>query len=170
MHAASSKCRARRRNAFSPGHKPACNRGLKPAPLHALPLPRSTGSAARDQRFRLISSKGLTDEVALVSTTALLGLRSPSTPAALAQADKVVARVNGIAITERDLALCAGDLGERLAQQLSPDQRRDEVINYLVDLKLGAKAAAETKIGRRSTDFKPRASPISATRCCSMSS
>lgn len=64
---------------------------------------------------------------------------------AFAQADKIVARVNGITITERDVALATEDLGDRLAQV--PDERkRDEVVSYLVDLKLGAKAATDAKI------------------------
>jgi len=64
---------------------------------------------------------------------------------AFAQADKVVAKVDGIPITEQEVQLATEDLGERLAQ-LPEDRKRDEVINYLVDLKLGAKAAAEAKV------------------------
>jgi peptidyl-prolyl cis-trans isomerase C len=63
-----------------------------------------------------------------------------------AQADKIVARVNGLPITEREVALATEDLGERLVQ-IPEARKRDEVINYLVDLKLGAKAAADAKIG-----------------------
>lgn len=84
-----------------------------------------------------------------------LGFMLAVSPAALAQADKVVAKVNGIAITERDLSFAAEDLGERLAQ-VPEARRRDEMINYLVDLKLGAKAAADAKIGD-SPDFAARA-------------
>lgn len=73
---------------------------------------------------------------------------------AFAQADKVVAKVDGIAITEKDIQLASEDLGERIAQ-LPEDRKRDEVINYLVDLKLGAKAAAEAKI-TDSPDFAAR--------------
>jgi len=76
--------------------------------------------------------------------TLSLGLMLTTAPA-LAQADKVVAKVDGIAITERDMALATEDLGERLAQ-LPEERKRDEVINYLVDLKLGAKAATAAKI------------------------
>jgi peptidyl-prolyl cis-trans isomerase C len=83
-----------------------------------------------------------------------LGFMLAVSPAALAQADKVVARVNGIAITERDLGYAAEDLGERLAQ-VPEAKRRDEMINYLVDLKLGAKAAADAKIGE-GADFTAR--------------
>ena len=77
---------------------------------------------------------------------ATLGFMLAVSPAALAQADKVVAKVNGLSITERDLGYAAEDLGERLAQ-VPEARRRDEMINYLVDLKLGAKAAADAKIG-----------------------
>ena len=72
-----------------------------------------------------------------------LGLALVATPV-FAQADKVVARVDGIAITEREIGLATEDLGERLAQ-LPDERKRDEVINYLVDLKLGAKAAVAAK-------------------------
>ena len=69
-------------------------------------------------------------------------------------ADGVVARVNGLPITQKEVDLASEDLGERLAQ-LPEERRRDEVINYLVDLKLGAKAAADAKIGD-TPDFAAR--------------
>jgi len=84
---------------------------------------------------------------------AVLGFALLAAPA-FAQADKVVAKVDGMAITEKDIALATEDLGERLAQ-LPEERKRDEVINYLVDLKLGAKAAAAAKIGD-TPDFAAR--------------
>ncbi len=84
---------------------------------------------------------------------AVLGFALLAGPA-FAQADKVVAKVDGIAITEKDVQLATEDLGERLAQ-LPEERKRDEVINYLVDLKLGAKAAADAKIGD-TPDFAAR--------------
>ncbi|POR50776.1 peptidylprolyl isomerase [Bosea psychrotolerans] len=83
-----------------------------------------------------------------------LGFVLAATPAALAQADKIVAKVNGIAITERDVALATEDLGERLAQ-VPEARKRDEVVNYLVDLKLGAKAATDAKVAE-GPDFAAR--------------
>jgi peptidyl-prolyl cis-trans isomerase C len=83
-----------------------------------------------------------------------LGFVLTATPAALAQADKIVAKVNGIAITERDVALATEDLGERLAQ-VPEERKRDEVVNYLVDLKLGAKAATDAKVAE-GPDFAAR--------------
>jgi peptidyl-prolyl cis-trans isomerase C len=64
---------------------------------------------------------------------------------ALAQQDKVVAKVDGMTITERDLTSATEDLQDRLAQ-LPEERKRDELVNFLVDLKLGAKAAAAAKI------------------------
>jgi peptidyl-prolyl cis-trans isomerase C len=84
---------------------------------------------------------------------AVLGFALLAGPA-FAQADKVVAKVDGIPITQKDVDLATEDLGERLAQ-LPDDRKRDEVINYLVDLKLGAKAAAEAKVAD-TPDFAAR--------------
>ena len=83
-----------------------------------------------------------------------LGLALVAATPVFAQADKVIARVDGMNITEREIALATEDLGERLAQ-LPDERKRDEVINYLVDLKLGAKAAAAAKI-TDSPDFAAR--------------
>ncbi|RDJ21797.1 peptidylprolyl isomerase [Bosea caraganae] len=78
-----------------------------------------------------------------------LGLALAAAPLAalpaLAQQDKVVAKVDGMNITERDLTSATEDLQERLAQ-LPEERKRDELVNFLVDLKLGAKAAAAAKI------------------------
>lgn len=82
-----------------------------------------------------------------------LGLVLLATPV-FAQADKVVAKVDGIAITEREIGLATEDLGERLAQ-LPDERKRDEVINYLVDLKLGARAAIAAKTAE-GPDFAAR--------------
>ena len=84
---------------------------------------------------------------------AALGFVLMAAPA-FAQADKVVAKVDGIPITQQEVELATEDLGERLAQ-LPEDRKRDEVINYLVDLKLGAKAAAEAKAAQ-TPDFAAR--------------
>ena len=80
--------------------------------------------------------------LAMLSFSLVLAATAP----AFAQQDKVVAKVDGIEITESELALAADDLGERTAQ-LPEDRKREELINFLVDLKLGAKAAKAAKIG-----------------------
>ncbi len=74
--------------------------------------------------------------------------------AVFAQADKPVAMVNGLPITEQELALAAEDLTERLGQ-MTEDQKRDQLISYMADLKTGAKAAEDAKLGD-SPEFKRR--------------
>jgi peptidyl-prolyl cis-trans isomerase C len=73
---------------------------------------------------------------------------------ALAQADKPVANVNGMPITEQELALAAEDLTERLGQ-LTEAQKRDQLVSYMADLKVGAKAAEDAKLAD-SPEFKRR--------------
>ena len=64
---------------------------------------------------------------------------------ARAQADKVVARIDGMDITEMEIAMAGEDLGERIAQ-VPAAQRRDYLIGYLADLKIGARAAERAKL------------------------
>lgn len=72
---------------------------------------------------------------------------APAAPAAGAQqASKVVARVNGVDITEADLAVAAADPALQLPN-IPEEQKRELLTSYLVDLKLGAKAAEAAKVG-----------------------
>ena len=61
-------------------------------------------------------------------------------------AAQTVARVDGVEITETDIAVAMNDIGGTLPQQLSPGQRRDYVINYLIDMKLVARKAEAAKL------------------------
>jgi peptidyl-prolyl cis-trans isomerase C len=57
----------------------------------------------------------------------------------------VVAKADGIEITEAEIQIALQDMQDQLAQ--TPDaQRRDTAITYLIDLKLGVKAAKDAKI------------------------
>ncbi len=82
-----------------------------------------------------------------LAATVALGALLTAGPA-LAQADKPVARVDGLVITEGDLALAAEDLGGGPAEV-----NRDQLVGYLGDIAMGAKAALDAKIGE-SADFK----------------
>ena len=75
------------------------------------------------------------------------------TPLAFA-ADTVVAKVDGMEITEQDIAVAAEDLAEAV-QQMPEEKRRDYYIAYLSDLRLASKAAREAKLDE-SADFKRR--------------
>lgn len=72
-------------------------------------------------------------------------LAQTAAPAPAADPSKVVARVNGIAITEGDLAVAAADPALQLPN-LPDTQKRDLLTGYLIDLKLGAKAAEAAKV------------------------
>lgn len=57
----------------------------------------------------------------------------------------VVAKADGIEITEGDIQIALQDMQDQLGQ--TPEaQRRDMAITYLIDLKLGVKAAKDAKI------------------------
>jgi peptidyl-prolyl cis-trans isomerase C len=63
-----------------------------------------------------------------------------------ATSDKPVARIDGAAITERDLAVAAEDPALSLPG-MSETQKRDLLVGYMIDLKLGARAAEAAKVG-----------------------
>ena len=73
-------------------------------------------------------------------------------PAAAPSPDKVVARAEGITVTEGDIALAAEDPALSLPG-MSEAQKRDLLVSYMVDLKLGAKAAAAAAKVGESADF-----------------
>jgi peptidyl-prolyl cis-trans isomerase C len=66
-------------------------------------------------------------------------------PAAKADPARVVARVNGQPITEADLAVAAEDPALSIPGT-DEAQKRDILLNYVADLKLGAKAAEDAKL------------------------
>lgn len=67
-------------------------------------------------------------------------------PAAEAAPNAVVATVDGMEITEADLALAAEDPALPLPG-MSAEQRREVLAGYLIDLELGARAAEEAGVG-----------------------
>ena len=68
--------------------------------------------------------------------------------------DKVLAKVNGVDIKESDLALAEEELAPSLAQ-MDPAAKKDNVLAFLIDLQIVAKAAEDKKI-ENSDDFKKR--------------
>jgi peptidyl-prolyl cis-trans isomerase C len=78
----------------------------------------------------------------------LAAAQTPSTtPAQQAPASNTpVARVDGTAITEADVAMAAEDPALSLPS-MSETQKRDLLVGYMVDLKIGAKAAEAAKVG-----------------------
>src|ERR1700704_1997778 len=71
-------------------------------------------------------------------------------------ANPVLAKVNGSEIRQSDLALAEEELGPSLAQ-MDPATKKENVLAFLIDMKIVAKAAEDKKI-ENSEDFKRRMS------------
>jgi peptidyl-prolyl cis-trans isomerase C len=82
-----------------------------------------------------------------------MALLSPL-PVRAQDANTVIAKVNGSEIRESDVAIAEEELGPSLAQ-MDPATKRENIVNFLIDLKLASKAAEEKKIQDRD-DFKRR--------------
>lgn len=67
-------------------------------------------------------------------------------PAGVAAEDKIVAKVNGRAITEADMRLAEGEIGNDLGT-LPAEQRRRVLVEYLIENILFAEAAEKEKLG-----------------------
>src|SRR6516225_5941274 len=68
--------------------------------------------------------------------------------------DKVLAKVNGAEIRQSDVALAEEELGPSLAQ-MDPSTKEENVLSFLIDMKIVAKAAEDKKVAD-SDDFKKR--------------
>jgi len=97
--------------------------------------------------IRFPALKDLPRALVLTAPIALALLFAPLPPA-LAQDDseRVVARAGGIEITAGDVALALEDPALQLSD-MNAEERSQTVIRYLVDLRLGARAAGEAGIG-----------------------
>jgi peptidyl-prolyl cis-trans isomerase C len=84
---------------------------------------------------------------AALAGAALAQTTPPAAPGATAPVDpgKVIARVNGMDITQGDLAIAAADPALQLPD-IPDTQKLDLLAGYLIDLKLGAKAAETSKV------------------------
>jgi peptidyl-prolyl cis-trans isomerase C len=71
------------------------------------------------------------------------------------QENRIIAKVDGTSITEEDVRIALDELNAGLPQQMGPPERRQYAIDYLIDLKIVAGAAAKEKIAD-TADFKKR--------------
>lgn len=69
--------------------------------------------------------------------------------------DPVLAKVNGVAIHQSDLAMAEADVGESLPPDTLGDKRRDLLLSYLINVNLLSQAA-ETKKVDKAADFPKR--------------
>jgi peptidyl-prolyl cis-trans isomerase C len=70
------------------------------------------------------------------------------------EANPVLAKVNGADIRQSDLALAEEELGPSLAQ-MDPATKKENVLAFLIDMKIVAKAAEDKKV-ENNDDFKKR--------------
>jgi len=75
-------------------------------------------------------------------------------PARAEETNPVLAKVNGSEIRQSDLALAEEELGPSLAQ-MDPATKKDNVLSFLIDMKIVAKAAEEKKVEDQE-EFKKR--------------
>lgn len=78
------------------------------------------------------------------------GLLALSAVPGFAQEDKVVATINGQNITEADLALVEGDLGQQYAR-LSPEQRRAAALSAIIEMRLFSEDALKKGLDKDPT-------------------
>jgi len=90
---------------------------------------------------------------ALAATACLAAVLAAGLPVR-AQDNPVLAKVNGAEIRQSDVALAEEELGPSLAQ-MDPATKKDNVLAFLIDLKIVAKAAEDKKV-ENSEDFKKR--------------
>src|SRR5258705_8248590 len=72
-------------------------------------------------------------------------------PVRAQEANPVLAKVNGSEIRQSDVALAEEELGPSLAQ-MDPATKKDNVLAFLIDLRIVAKAAEDKKVENRSEE------------------
>ncbi|ABE37538.1 peptidylprolyl isomerase [Rhodopseudomonas pseudopalustris] len=89
------------------------------------------------------------------AATGCLAFALLASPMAHAEdANPVLAKVNGAEIRQSDVALAEEELGPSLAQ-MDPATKKENVLAFLIDMKIVAKAAEDKKIADRA-EFKKR--------------
>ena len=92
--------------------------------------------------------------LAAAAATGCLAVALLAGAPARAADDPVLAKVNGAEIRQSDVALAEEELAPSLAQ-MDPAAKKDNVLAFLIDLKIVAKAAEDKKL-ENSDDFKKR--------------
>jgi len=97
---------------------------------------------------------GLASSLAALAVTGCLAALLASGLPVRAEDNPVLAKVNGVEIRQSDVALAEEELGPSLAQ-MDPAAKTANVLSFLIDLKIVAKAAEDKKV-ENSEDFKKR--------------
>jgi peptidyl-prolyl cis-trans isomerase C len=91
---------------------------------------------------------------ASIATASLAMVLLAALPVRAEDANPVLAKVNGSEIRQSDVVLAEEELGPSLAQ-MDPSTKKENVLAFLIDMKIVAKAAEAKKIEDRD-DFKAR--------------
>ena len=94
--------------------------------------------------------------MASIAATCLVAALAAGQPAFAQDANTVIAKVNGQDIKQGDLTIAEEELGPSLAQ-MDPATKRENLIAFLIDMKIVAKAAEDKKVAD-SADFKQKLS------------
>jgi len=97
---------------------------------------------------------GMRARLASAATFGLAMVLLAGLPVRAEEANPVLAKVNGTEIRQSDLVLAEEELGPSLAQ-MDPSTKKENVLAFLIDMKIVAKAAEAKKIEDRD-DFKAR--------------
>src|SRR3979411_2450464 len=97
---------------------------------------------------------GLASLRASLTVTGFLAAVLAAGLSARAEDNPVLAKVNGVEIRQSDVALAEEELGPSLAQ-MDPATKKDNVLAFLIDLRIVAKAAEDKKV-ENNDDFKKR--------------
>jgi peptidyl-prolyl cis-trans isomerase C len=122
-------------------------------PMPALPARRRVNSVVLLRRLS-VRALGTLACVALLTAGAPVMPSPYAGMAYAAEEDPVVARVNGIDIRQSDLAFAEEEIGGNMPT-IPPEQKRDYLVNYLVDVIVLSQAADKQKLGDR-PDVKRR--------------
>jgi peptidyl-prolyl cis-trans isomerase C len=90
----------------------------------------------------------------LAVTGCLAAVLAAGLPVRAQDANPVLAKVNGSEIRQSDVTLAEEELGPSLAQ-MDPATKKDNVLAFLIDMKIVAKAAEDKKV-ENTEDFKKR--------------
>src|SRR5450631_3091868 len=101
-----------------------------------------------------VTKTGLRQSFASAALTGCLALTLLAGPVRAQDANPVLAKVNGAEIRKSDVALAQEELGPSLAQ-MDPAAREENVLSFLIDMKIVSKAAEDKKV-QDSEEFKRR--------------
>ncbi len=101
-----------------------------------------------------LSTSSLRSHLALSATAGCVAMALLASSPVRAEDNPVLAKVNGAEIRQSDVTLAEEELGPSLAQ-MDPATKKDNVLAFLIDMKIVSKAAEDKKIAEQA-DFRKK--------------